>query len=188
LNANDGLRDSTDGAMSEPKLVLGTNSEQTDEDLASYIALRLPENLPLRGDRNEASAVILRLIRQAEFPGSNPGREAEHVASGSTEAGGLKPPSAKIVGTQAELTTIEQDIDKLGATALRIADERNRYKADAEHLLAQWDILKAKHDALWEFLRGLSNAMTYRSHDLGYEDSISRAWKDDAADLLKETQ
>ena len=31
----------------------------------------------------------------AEIPGSNPGREAEHVASGSTEAGGLKPPSAK---------------------------------------------------------------------------------------------
>lgn len=29
----------------------------------------------------------------AEIP--NPGREAEHVASGSTEAGGLKPPSAK---------------------------------------------------------------------------------------------
>ena len=31
----------------------------------------------------------------AEIPGSNPGREAEHVASGSTEAGGLKPPSAE---------------------------------------------------------------------------------------------
>lgn len=29
----------------------------------------------------------------AEIP--NPGREAEHVASGSTEAGGLKPPSAE---------------------------------------------------------------------------------------------
>ena len=158
--------------MSEPKLVLGTNSEQTDEDLASYIALRLPQNLPLRGNRNEASAVILRLIRQAEFPGSNPGREAEHVASGSTEAGGLKPPSAKIVGTQAELTTIEQDIDKLGATALRIADERNRYKADAEHLLAQWDVLKAKHDALLAAAKSVISAFDEPSFeglsDLGY--------------------
>jgi hypothetical protein len=55
-----------------------------------------------------------------------------------------------VLGTNSELTTIEQDIDKLGATALRIADERNRYKADAEHLLAQWDVLKYKHDALLE--------------------------------------
>jgi|HubBroStandDraft_4_1064222.scaffolds.fasta_scaffold00050_20 hypothetical protein len=127
--------------MSEPKLA--PTPHQQMKDLASYIALRLPENLPLRGNRNEASAVILRLIRQAEFPGSNPGREAEHVASGSTEAGGLKPPSAKIVGTQAELTTLEQDIDKLGATALRIADERNRYKADAERLQNELDAVKA---------------------------------------------
>jgi hypothetical protein len=41
-----------------------------------------------------------------------------------------------VLGTNSELATIEQDIDKLGATALRIADERNRYKADAERLLA----------------------------------------------------
>ena len=37
----------------------------------------------------------IRLKCATEIPGSNPGREAEHVASGSTEAGGLKPPSAK---------------------------------------------------------------------------------------------
>ena len=37
----------------------------------------------------------IRLKCATEIPGSNPGREAEHVASGSTEAGGLKPPSAE---------------------------------------------------------------------------------------------
>jgi len=35
-----------------------------------------------------------------------------------------------------------------------------------------------------EFLRDLSNATSYRSHDLGYEDSIDVHWKIDAADLL----
>jgi hypothetical protein len=36
-----------------------------------------------------------------------------------------------------------------------------------------------------EFLTDLSRAMEYKSHDLGYEDSISNNWKSDAADLLK---
>lgn len=35
-----------------------------------------------------------------------------------------------------------------------------------------------------EFLTDLSNATEYKSHDLGFADSISRGWKEDAADLL----
>ena len=35
-----------------------------------------------------------------------------------------------------------------------------------------------------EFLTDLSNASTYKSHDLGFEDSITFQWKDDAKDLL----
>jgi hypothetical protein len=35
-------------------------------------------------------------------------------------------------------------------TILELKRERDRYKADAEHLLAQWDVLKYKHDALLE--------------------------------------
>jgi|SRR5882724_7131704 len=34
-------------------------------EAAAYIALRLPENLPLRSDRNEATSVILRLMKAA---------------------------------------------------------------------------------------------------------------------------
>ena len=37
--------------------------EQELRELANYIALRLPENLPLRGDRNEAAEAVLRAIR-----------------------------------------------------------------------------------------------------------------------------
>jgi hypothetical protein len=46
-----------------------------------------------------------------------------------------------VLGTNSELTALEQDIDKLGATALRIADERNRYKADAERLQNELDAI-----------------------------------------------
>jgi len=37
-----------------------------------------------------------------------------------------------------------------------------------------------------EFLTDLSKASEYKSHDLGFEDSISNQWKTDAADLLVE--
>jgi hypothetical protein len=46
----------------------GAQDTDSLEDLASYVALRLPENLPLRGDRNEAKQTILRLMRRAAAP------------------------------------------------------------------------------------------------------------------------
>lgn len=39
-----------------------------------------------------------------------------------------------------------------------------------------------------QFIRDLSNATTYRSHDLGYEDSITMNWKEDAKDILAEIE
>ena|SRR6266849_3065704 len=38
-----------------------------------------------------------------KIPSSNPGRESEHVDSGSTESGGLKPPSDKPKSRKSEL-------------------------------------------------------------------------------------
>lgn len=64
------------------------------------IKLRVPgEDLEkwktLAAEAQVSLSAWIRLKCATEIPGSNPGREAEHVASGSTEAGGLKPPSAK---------------------------------------------------------------------------------------------
>jgi hypothetical protein len=44
--------------------------------------------------------------------------------------------------------------------------------------------VEALREQVMQFLRDLSNATTYRSHDLGYEDSITMNWKEDAKDLL----
>jgi hypothetical protein len=43
----------------------GSMESKEIKEIASYIALRLPERLPLRGDRNEAAKVIERLLGQA---------------------------------------------------------------------------------------------------------------------------
>jgi hypothetical protein len=36
------------------------------------------------------------------------------------------------------------------------------------------------HKSLEEFVRALAKTRTYKSHDLGYEDSISDYWRDEA--------
>src|SRR6266550_180648 len=53
------------------------SAEQVLEETATYIALRLPEGLPLRGDRNEAKHVILRLMRAAAPAASKPASEGK---------------------------------------------------------------------------------------------------------------
>ena len=40
--------------------------------------------------------------------------------------------------------------------------------------------MNTDHTTLEEFVRALAKATEYRSHDLGYEDSISNYWKDEA--------
>ena len=42
------------------------------------------------------------------------------------------------------------------------------------------------HKTVEEFVRRLATATTYRSHDLGFEDSISTYWKDEADEWVKE--
>ena len=68
--------------------------------------------------------------------------------------------------TQDFLTVLNQHLPKLLAAR---PSERGAEKLPADVL---------------EFLTDLSKATEYRSHDLGFEDSISNRWKSDAADLL----
>lgn len=42
------------------------------------------------------------------------------------------------------------------------------------------------HETLEEFVRALAQATTYRSHPLGFEDSLSDYWKTEAEEWVKE--
>lgn len=42
------------------------------------------------------------------------------------------------------------------------------------------------HETLEEFIRSLAVATEYKSHDLGFEDSISNYWKEEAKEWVKE--
>ena len=55
--------------------VAPTLTEEQLRELASYIALRLPEELPLRGNRSEAEKVVRRLIAAALSTAQPPARE-----------------------------------------------------------------------------------------------------------------
>ena len=42
------------------------------------------------------------------------------------------------------------------------------------------------HETLEEFVRALAQASTYKSHPLGFEDSLSDYWKHEAEEWVKE--
>jgi hypothetical protein len=78
-------------------------------------ALRLPEGLPLRGDRNEAKAVILRLIRQAERPVS------PSIAAPAIQA--LIAKWRKIAKNVSQMIPVSVEIQSLGKACAEHADE-----------------------------------------------------------------
>lgn len=42
------------------------------------------------------------------------------------------------------------------------------------------------HETLEEFVRALANASAYKSHPLGFEDSLSTYWSEQAEEWVKE--
>ena len=80
----------------------------------------------------------------------------------------------RVVSSRAELEAVYNHCADDLAAALASRTEAKMSQPENESL----------REAL-AFLADLSNATTYRSHDLGYEDSISIHWREDAADLHK---
>jgi hypothetical protein len=122
--------------------------ETAQRELANYIALRLPENLPLRGDRNEAGKVILRLILEAAQPAGTPMSANDmlrHVVGslrGYPNAGGDK----EVMG---EVERIEHEAFKTG---WRRACVQSRMEAAPSQSGTPEQELRAKHK-LWLWKR-----------------------------------
>jgi len=52
-------------------------------------------------------------------------------------------------------------------------------------LLDELAKLRSEREVLHAFVKDLSGATMYKSHPLGYEDSLDHHWKEDAAELLE---